>query len=48
MIRARLVETALPAGSRDPQVLISWILDSLGLVRSRGCLLYTSDAADDC
>lgn len=36
MIRARLVETALPAGSRDPQVLISWILDSLGLVRSRG------------
>ena len=36
MIRVRLVETALPAGSRDPHVLISWILDSLGLVRSRG------------
>ena len=31
----RLVELPMPTGSRDPDVLLGWILDSLGLVRRR-------------
>ena len=35
MFRIRLVEQPLPTGSKDPDVLLAWLLDSMGLVRSR-------------
>ena len=35
MFRVRLVEAAMPTGSRDPDVLLAWILDSMGLVRRK-------------
>ena len=31
----RLTELPMPTGSRDPEVLLDWILDSMGLVRRR-------------
>ncbi len=35
MFRIRLVEQPMPTGSKDPDVLLAWLLDSMGLVRSR-------------
>ena len=35
MFRIRMVEQPMPTGSRDPDVLLAWLLDSMGLVRSR-------------
>ena len=35
MFRLRLVELPMPTGSRDPDVLLAWLLDSMGLVRRR-------------
>ncbi len=35
VLKVRCIERALPAGSQDSQVLLGWILDSLGLIRSR-------------
>ena len=35
MLRVRLVESAMPTGSRDPDVLLAWLLDSMGLVRRK-------------
>ena len=35
MFRVRLVEAAMPTGSRDPDVLLAWLLDSMGLVRRK-------------
>ena len=35
MLRLRLVERPNPTGSRDPDVLLAWLLDALGLVRRR-------------
>ena len=37
----RLVERTMPTGSKDPDVLLEWLLDSMGLVRRR------SDQAGD-
>ncbi len=31
----RLVERTMPTGSKDPDVLLEWLLDSMGLVRRR-------------
>ena len=33
MFRVRLIEQPMPTGSKNPDVLLAWILDSLGLVR---------------
>ncbi len=33
MFRVRLIEHPMPTGSKDPDVLLAWILDSMGLVR---------------
>ena len=35
MFSLRLVERPMPTGSRDPDVLLDWLLDSMGLVRRR-------------
>ena len=35
MFRVRLVEAAMPTGSRDPDILLAWLLDSMGLVRRK-------------
>ncbi len=35
MFRVRLVEAPMPTGSRDPDVLLAWLLDSMGLVRRK-------------
>ncbi len=35
MFRLRLVELPMPTGSRDPDVLLAWLLDSMGLVRRK-------------
>ena len=35
MFRVRLVEAAMPTGSRDPDILRAWLLDSMGLVRRK-------------
>ena len=35
MFRIRLVKQPMPTGSKDPDVLLAWLLDSMGLVRSR-------------
>ena len=35
MFRVRLVESAMPTGSRDPDILLAWLLDSMGLVRRK-------------
>ena len=35
MFSLRLVELPMPTGSREPDVLLGWILDSFGLVRRR-------------
>ncbi len=35
MLRLRLHEHPMPTGSRDPDVLLAWVLDSLGLIRRR-------------
>ena len=35
MFSLRLVERPMPTGSRDPEVLLDWLLDSMGLVRMR-------------
>lgn len=43
VLRVRLVEIPLPAGSRDPEVLIDWMLNSLGLIRSKGANKSTLD-----
>ena len=32
MFRIRLVEQPMPTGSKDPDVLLAWLLDSMGLV----------------
>jgi hypothetical protein len=33
MFSVRLIEQTMPTGSKDPDVLLAWLLDSLGLVR---------------
>ena len=35
MFRIRLSESAMPTGSKDPDVLLAWLLDSMGLVRRK-------------
>ena len=35
MIRLDLVEKSMPTGSKNSDVLLGWILDSLGLVRRK-------------
>ena len=35
MFRVRLVEAPMPTGSRDPDILLAWLLDSMGLVRRK-------------
>ena len=35
VFRLRLVEFPMPTGSKDPDVLLAWLLDSLGLVRRK-------------
>ena len=35
MFSLRLVERTMPTGSKDPEVLLEWLLDSMGLVRRR-------------
>ena len=35
VFRIRLVELPMPTGSKDPDILLSWILDSMGLVRRK-------------
>ena len=35
MFRLRLIEYPMPTGSRDPDVLLAWLLDSMGLVRRK-------------
>ena len=35
MFRVRLTESAMPTGRRDPDVLLAWMLDSMGLVRRK-------------
>ena len=35
MFRVRLVEAAMPTGSRDPDIVLAWLLDSMGLVRRK-------------
>ena len=35
VFRLRLVEFPMPTGSMDPDVLLAWLLDSLGLVRRK-------------
>ncbi len=35
VFRIRLVELPMPTGSRDPDILLSWLLDSMGLVRRK-------------
>ena len=35
MFSLRLIEYPMPTGSRDPDVLLTWILDSMGLIRRR-------------
>ena len=35
MFVLRLQEHPVPVGSEDPDVLLAWILDSMGLVRRR-------------
>ena len=35
MFRVRLSESPMPTGSKDPDVLLAWLLDSMGLVRRK-------------
>ena len=35
MFTVRLVESPMPTGSRDPDILLAWLLDSMGLVRRK-------------
>jgi len=35
MLRLRLQEHPMPTGSKDPDVLLAWLLDSLGIVRRK-------------
>ena len=35
MFRLRLLEQPMPTGSKDPDVLLSWLLNSMGLIRRR-------------
>ena len=35
MFRLRLVEQPMPTGSKDTQVLLEWLIDSLSLVRRK-------------
>ena len=35
MIRLDLLEKSMPTGSKNSDVLLGWILDSLGLVRRK-------------
>ena len=35
MFAVRLVESPMPTGSRDPDILLAWLLDSMGLVRRK-------------
>lgn len=35
MFRVRLVESTMPTGSRDPDILLAWLLDSMSLVRRK-------------
>lgn len=35
MFRVRLSESPMPTGSKDPDVLLAWLLDSMGMVRRK-------------
>ena len=35
VIRLNIIEKSMPTGSKDPDILLSWILDSLGLVKRK-------------
>lgn len=35
MFRVGIVENPMPAGSRDPEVLLNWILDTMALIRRK-------------
>ena len=35
MFRIRLLESPMPTGSKDPDVLLAWLLDSMGLVKRK-------------
>jgi DNA-binding transcriptional ArsR family regulator len=35
MFRVRLSELPMPTGSKDPDVLLAWLLDSMGMVRRK-------------
>ena len=35
MFRLRVSESPMPTGSKDPDVLLAWLLDSMGLIRRK-------------
>ena len=43
MFRLRLVELPMPTGSKDTQVLLEWLIDSLSLVRRKSELWNVND-----